>query len=98
MHLVNKVNALKDINMATAEVLQILPALFSSKTSEEISAMADHVVYATKLERTLVEQKDLIIDFTSLKTCLDPNGAHDNIQPICQHEQQQPVSYYDIVQ
>lgn len=86
---------LKD--MATAEVLSALPALYSSKTKEEIAAMPDHVKYATKLEMVLVKQKDLIIDFTSLKTCLDPNGAPDTMHPVCEQQEQQPVSNFSCV-
>ena len=79
--------------MASTEVLSALPALFSSKTKEEIATVSDHVEYATKLETVLVKQENLIIDFTSLKSCLDPSGAPDSISmPINQQQEQQPVS------
>ena len=74
------------------DVLQALPALFSEplRTEEELEtavAAPDpvHDQYAAELERALQEKQDLIIDFTSLKTCLDPTSTFEN--------QQQSVSF-----
>lgn len=75
--------------MASADVLQCLPALFGEPSEGAVVAMSNSVdsSYAAKLESQLVKQSDLIIDFTSLKTCLDPTSTCDNLQ------QQQPVSH-----
>ena len=68
-------------------MLQALPALFSEplRTEEELEtavAALDPVYdqYAAELERALQEKQDLIIDFTSLKTCLDPTSTFENQQ------------------
>ena len=76
--------------MASADVLQALPALFSetnedyesvdSVESSDKPALTDLVEYATKLEDALEEKQDLIIDFSSLKSCLDPAGLYDDLQ------------------
>ena len=79
--------------MASADVLQALPALFS-ETNQDAESMdcvdanegVDPVEYSTRLEDALEEQHDLIIDFSSLKSCLDPTGIYDEMQL------QQPVS------
>lgn len=66
-----------------ADVLQALPALFSEPRNDDFTVL-DPVEYAAQLDRALQEKNDLIIDFTSLKTCLDPTSGFEN--------QQQPVS------
>ncbi len=38
---------------------------------DEVPVPAENA-YAAELERALVEKNELIIDFSSLKTCLDP--------------------------
>lgn len=70
------------------DVLQALPALFSEPRKDELeNAMEnlDPLQYGAQLERALQEKQDLIIDFTSLKTCLDPTSTFEN--------QQQSVSF-----
>ena len=66
------------------DVLQALPALFSERRKDEPENVAldqiDPVQYGAQLERALQEKQDLIIDFTSLKTCLDPTGTFENQQ------------------
>lgn len=71
------------------DVLQALPALFSEPRKDEIENAIldlDPVQYAAQLERALQVKQDLIIDFTSLKTCLDPTSTFEN--------QQQSVSFH----
>ena len=73
------------------DVLQALPALFSEPRTDELETAVpelDPVQYAAQLESALQEKEDLIIDFTSLKTCLDPTSTFEN--------QQQSVSYNNI--
>jgi hypothetical protein len=67
------------------DVLQALPALFSEPLSTEEDLIENAVPapdpinqYAAELERALQEKQDLIIDFTSLKTCLDPTSTFEN--------------------
>lgn len=65
------------------DVLQALPALFSEPRKDELEAAVaelDPVQYAVQLESALQKKQDLIIDFTSLKTCLDPTSGFENHQ------------------
>ena len=77
--------------MAAVEVLQLLQALpFQNDITETAvtGTTTDLSNYASKLESTLTAQENLIIDFTSLKTCLDPASACDDPT----NDQQQTVS------
>ena len=64
-------------------MLQALPALFCEPRKDELeNAVLDPnpVQYAAQLESALIDKQDLIIDFTSLKTCLDPTSTFENHQ------------------
>ena len=74
--------------METTTVSQVIPALSSSVKTAAIEPMP----YVANLEIALQEREDLIIDFTSLKTCLDPTSACDTQQ------QTQPVSWITCTQ
>ena len=74
--------------MAAVEVLQLLQALPFQKADTEtvVTGTTTDLGYGSRLESTLTVQENLIIDFTSLKTCLDPTNACDDTP------QQQTVS------
>ena len=78
--------------MAAVEVLQLLQALPFQNDITETAVTGTttdlSTDYASKLESTLTAQENLIIDFTSLKTCLDPASACDDPT----NDQQQTVS------
>ena len=63
-----------------SDVIQALPALFSESGQDGENATVDPVQYAAQLASALQEKEDLIIDFTSLKTCLDPTSGCENQQ------------------